>query len=182
METQQTVSPPAPIAPRPSTLLYLGVAVFLLVLVGYGTLMVLGSTREAQRNEFDSKITELEKQLREKDVATAQKHYNALDTVVSQLAGVQNERFLFEPVWKDIKASVPKDMQFLNVTMGTDSTFRISGVTRSVTSVSYFTKALSSKPGMSSVVPVSIDKNITGDTFSFTVSFKYQPVKTSGGQ
>ncbi len=163
---------PQATTPRHNSLLFLGAGILILVVVAYAAILVLGSTREAQRGEVDNKLSVLETKMRSPQIAAVQSQYSALDIVRKQLKDIQSKRFLFAPLWKDIKASVPKDMQFQNLIMSSDGTFRVSGITRSVTSVSHFATALAQKPTIEAVQPLSVDKGLGSDVYTFTVTFR----------
>lgn len=159
------------VTPVREPLLTVALTVAAMVLVTWGILIVLGMSRTAQIREADAAIAQYNTKLANPEVKKTLSQYTALDTVSNQMDKLRSQRFLFLPAWETIKQSVPKDVQFTSVSISQDSVFRISGITKSVTSVAHFAKELSNQPTMEQVAPLSVDKQGNGQ-FNFTVSFK----------
>ncbi len=144
---------------------------------------ILGLMREAQIEQANAKIGQLEKEFTtDATLSNTSQQYFRLETVSSHIGKLLYERFLFMPSWNMIKSSVPRDVQFVSVSLGADTTFRISGVSKSVSSVANFAKSLSDKPEVSVVTPLSIDKQGTSPVYNFSISFKVKPKSQKEGE
>ncbi len=151
-------------------LIMLGLVLVGLVLLTWIILLVLGASRSSEITTADASITEQDKALQ--GLSTTFNQYSALEQVKVQTKVLRNKRYLFLDSWKKIKENAPKDVQFVSVSVGSQGLFRISGVTKSVTSVANFTKALSQQENITQVAPLSVDKQNNGSLFNFTISFK----------
>jgi Tfp pilus assembly protein PilN len=141
--------------------------------VTWAILEVMQVTRSHQAAQYDTKISGLNSQIA--TLKTTEQTYDAINTVVSQAKKLQTTSYTFGPTWQVIRNNVPKDVQFTSVTMGSDSVFQITGVTKSITDVAQFTQQLGKQTGFSMVLPLSIDKQPTGTLFNFSLSFKVNP-------
>ncbi len=150
------------------------VVVAVLVLLAWVVITLVGSLHQSSVADADKTLAQLNQQLKDPGLQTTVTQYSALDAVTTQMAKVRAKRVLFSPSWDAIKASVPADVQFTSVTFTQDNIFRISGVTKSITSVAHFAKALSTNPHFSQVTPLSVDKQNQAGLFNFSLSFKAQ--------
>lgn len=158
---------------------HLGIIIAVLVLITWGTVFVLRLTRSEDVKQLDSKIAEYDKQLKTEPLMATEKTYLALQTVASHMKALRDQRFLFLSEWNDVKASVPKDVQFSSVAMSDDGVFRISGVAKSMSSVAQLSQALTTKSSVALVTPLSLEKQSDGKTFGFSLSFKVTTLKKS---
>jgi Tfp pilus assembly protein PilN len=143
-----------------------------IVVAGWLIVSLLGVTRASQSAQLDDRLKQLDDQLKTPALQQTTTQYNTLETVLSNIKTLRDERLLFDPTWQTIKKSVPKDVQFTSFTLGDDSTFRISGVGRSVSSVAQFAAALAQQPQFKTVTPLSVDKQTNKDVYNFSISFK----------
>lgn len=151
---------------------FVGIVIFILVVATWGVVSLLGLTRTQQVTELTKKIAQVDAQLKESENIKTYEQYTAIDTVVSHMKRIRDQRYLFLSEWSSVKESVPKDVQFVNVTLSEDGVFRISGLARSFSSVAHFSEALSEKENISMVAPLSVDRQSNGTTYGFSLSFK----------
>ncbi len=161
------------------TILLMGLIVFCLVIAAWVLVSILGATRTTQISQLDKKIDGLNKNLAQADIAQTEDTYLALNTAISHMTQLRAKRFVFLPVWNGVKASVPRDMQFVSLSMGNTNDFQISGITKSVGSVSYFAKALAAKPDFHDVTPLSVQSQKDQGVYNFNLTFSTKPVSTS---
>lgn len=185
---QQPAAPSAPVV-RSGTLFSTSISVLVMVVLAWALAALLTATRSGDITQLDAKSVQLDTQLKSPAISTALAEYSALDTVVTHMQRLRNDRFLFLPTWDAVKKSVPKDMQFTSFVLGEDSSVRITGVARSVTSVSFFANALAEQSAFRSVTPLSVDKQSGQQLYNFTITFKVAPparqaasAAQSGGQ
>lgn len=167
---------------RPATdpVFVLGIVSVILVLVTWAILSVMASSHSRQSEVYTTKINELKIQANEYKATEAT--YRAVETVVAQASALRSTQYLFGPTWKSLKEAVPKDVQFLTLSMGNDYVFRVAGVTKSVTAVAQFSRQLEKVPGVSVVTPLSIEKQTSGSVYNFNLSFRISPTATNGAQ
>ncbi len=159
----------------------LGVAVVSLLVLGYLILVVMGFTYDSRIRSLNSAIDAQDQDFQSQDIQDTYKTYLALNNVDQHIKQLQNLRFIFMPTWTTVKKSIPKDVQFTSVSIGQDYVFRITGVTRSITSVANFAKQLGADPNLTQITPLSVDKQSNNDTYNFTLSFKAKAAKTAKG-
>ncbi len=156
------------------------IAVILAFLV-FGTWVVLalmGAKYSADVTSAQDAIASADTQMKSIDLSPTVDQYQALEAAASNMDRVRSSRYLLVPTWNTLKAKVPKDVQFTSVSFGQDNIFRVSGVTKSVSSVADFAKALEGEKGISEVSPLSVDKESGTDRLQFTLTFKAKAVTT----
>lgn len=155
----------------------LGIVSLLLVALAWVALGVMGAGRTKQITQFDSKIQVLDGQI--KAIAETSDTYGALQGAATHAVKLRENRYLFGPTWTMLKESVPKDVAFTSVTLGTDATVRIVGETKSITTVAQFARELENQTTVTMVTPLSIEKSSNSEgRYGFNLSFKtITPVK-----
>lgn len=161
-------------APGVDPLFIAGLIVLGLTLATLGILYVMQLTRQTEIDTAKKRVEDITTQIQTNpELSATLAQYRALDGIATNLAAVLNERYLFLPNWITIKSNVPKDVQFVSVSMGTDKTFYISGNARSVTTVANFAKALGSQAELTNVTPLSVSRQGNDqNTLTFSMTFK----------
>lgn len=152
------------------SVLVLGFISLGMVVLTWAILVVMGAGRIRQAQQYDGKIKELDTKLAL--YASTEKTYTAIETSLAHDKKLRASRSLFGPTWSIIRDSVPSDVQFSSLSLGGDSTIRIVGMTKSLTSVAQFANELENKAEISVVTPLSVDRTPNAETFGFTLILK----------
>lgn len=161
-----------------TTVFTISVVLAFLVFGTWVVLALMGAKYGADVSNAQEAITSADTQMKSDDLAPTVEQYQSLEAAASNMDNVRRSRYLLVPTWNTLKAKVPKDVQFTSVSFGQDNIFRVSGVTKSVSSVADFAKALEGEKGISEVSPLSVDKESGTDRLQFTLTFKAKPVVT----
>jgi len=163
----------APVLKHSDPIFGLGIIIFCMVLITYGIVWALGITRDSEIQKLDAQISTIDGQIKTDPALSATlTQYMALDNVSKQISGLVNSRILFMNSWNDIKASVPKDVQFNSMSSGTDGVYLITGYAKSISSVASFSQALTAHPEFAAVTPLSISKVDGKNVIQFSLRFK----------
>jgi Tfp pilus assembly protein PilN len=165
-----------------TTVFTISVVLAFLVFGTWAVLALMGAKYGADVTNAQEAIAAADTQMKSNDLSPTVEQYQSLEAAASNMERVRNSRYLLMPVWNTLKAKVPKDVQFTSVSLGQDNVFRVSGVTKSISSVADFAKALEGEKGISEVSPLSIDKESGTDRLQFTLTFKAKPVTTETTQ
>lgn len=156
----------------------LGLVTLVMVVLTWVILAVMGAGRVRQAQQYDSKIKELDSKIA--TLSATEKTYYDIERSLSHEKQLRSNRYLFGPTWSKIRDSVPADVQFSSLSLGGDSTIRIVGSTRSLTSVAEFSNELEKRPELSVVTPLSVDRTPNSETYGFTIMFKVDTRKSEG--
>lgn len=175
-------SAPAPIQEENNNPTFvIGLVILGLVILAYGLLLVLGLTRSSQLNQASNRIDQIDQQIKaDKTLSETLSKYNGLAAADENLVSILNSRLLFLPGWKTVKLSIPKDIQLTSVSVSNDLSYRVSGESKSVSSIATFSKVLEKKINATSIVPSSINKKADSDRYNFGMGFDI--AKTSEAQ
>lgn len=154
----------------------LGIVSLVLVLIAWAVLGVMGAGRSKQASQFEAKINDFDTKI--SAFNDTQSDYKSLETVIHSAKKLRETRFVFGPTWAMLRDSVPKDVQFSSVILGSDTTIRIAGSTKSITSVAEFADKLETQTGVSMVTPLAVEKQPSSELMTFSLSFK--AVEASG--
>ncbi len=167
--------------PEPVDLVFvLGIVSLILVIGTWGVLTIMGAGRAKQSLQYDNKIKELDsKILALKDT---EQTYLAVESSLTHAKRLRDTRYLFGPTWTMVRDNVPKDVQFTSLSLGNDSTVRIVGSTKSVTSVAQFARQLEKQKGITMVTPLSLERSPNNGQYGFTLSFKVAEQTEKGAQ
>lgn len=161
-----------------TTVFTISVILAFLVFGTWVVLALMGAKYSADVTAAQNAITSADTQMKSADLSPTVDQYQSLEAAASNMDRVRSSRYLLVPTWNTLKAKVPKDVQFTSVSFGQDNIFRVSGLTKSVSSVADFAKALEGEKGISEVSPLSVDKESGTDRLQFTLTFKAKPVVT----
>ena len=165
-----------------SVILTTGIIVVGLVVAAWLTLLLLTSTRNSQAQTTQTSIEEINNKLKDPAVTDTLEKYLALQQINDKIESIRDSRFVVKPAWDTIKANVPHDVQFTSVSLSTNRTMTITGISKSLQSVSEMAKAISSQPNFSNVTPLAVERPDVNNPYSFNMTMRAKPVsdKTEG--
>ncbi len=152
----------------------IGVTIFSLTVFTWILVAVLGAANAQGVRQADKNVATIDDQVKSSSLVHTLEQYEALNTLVTHIGKLQNQRFILGPTWEEIKASVPRDIQFTSLNLTDDGTYRIAGIGRSITSIASFAKSLSEKQNLTMVTPLAMDKQPDRDLYNFSLTFKVQ--------